>query len=113
VLILPIVEDVTFNGKKVRTLFDTGALTVVAFTASGAKQAGLDALAGKNAQGGAKIGSLRFGEIEFNDVPANLMSKILNLNGDSIGVEAVAGIGLLQNVVATFDFSDKLVILER
>src|ERR1044071_3758395 len=29
VLTLPIVEDVTFNGKKVRTLFDTGALTVV------------------------------------------------------------------------------------
>jgi hypothetical protein len=113
VLALPIVEDVTFNGKKVRTLFDTGALTVVSLTTSGAKQAGLEALAGKTATNGAKIDSLRLGEIEFNGVPVNFMSKILNLNGDSIGVEAVAGIGVLQNVVSTFDFPDKLVVLER
>lgn len=113
VLTLPIVEDVTFNGKKVRTLFDTGALTVIAMTASGAKQAGLNARTEKDAPNGERVGSLRFGGIEFNDVPARLMPKIMNLNGDSIGAEAVAGVGLLQNVVATFDFSDKLVILER
>lgn len=113
VLALPVVEDVTFNGKKVKTLFDTGALTVVSLTASGAKQAGLEALAGKDASGGAKVGSLRLGDIEFNDVPARPMSKVVNLNGESFGVEAVAGIGLLQNVVSTFDFPGKLVIIER
>jgi hypothetical protein len=110
---LPVVEDVTFNGKKVRTLFDTGALTVVSLTASGAKQAGLEALAGQDATGRAQVGSLRLGDIEFKDVPAMLMPKPVNLNGDSLGVEAVAGVGLLQNVVSTFDFSGKLVILER
>jgi hypothetical protein len=113
VLTMPVVEDVTFNGKKVRTLFDTGALTVVSLTASGAKQVGLEALAGKDASGGATVGSVRLGDIEFNDVPAKPTSKLVNLNGDSFGVEAVVGVGLLQNVVSTFDFPGKLVILER
>lgn len=113
VLALPVVEDVTFNGKKVKTLFDTGALTVVSLTASGAKQAGLEALAGKDASGGANVGSVRLGDIEFNDVPARPTSKLVDLNGDSFGAEAVVGVGFLQNVVSTFDFPGKLVIIER
>ena len=113
VLSLPIVEDVTFNGKKVRTLLDTGALTVVSLTPSAAKQVGLGALTEKGAPGGAKVGSLRLGEMEFKDVPVSLMSKLSNLEDDSHGVGAVAGIALLQNFVATFDFHDKVVILER
>jgi hypothetical protein len=112
-LVLPIVEDVTFNGRKVRTLFDTGALTVVSLTASGAKQAGLEALAGKGATVGGTVGSVRLGDIEFNDVPARPASKLVNLNGESFGAEAVAGVGLLQNVVSTFDFPGKLLIIER
>jgi hypothetical protein len=112
-LALPVVEDVTFNGKKVKTLFDTGALTVVSLTASGAKQVGLEALAGKGATAGGTVGSVRLGDIEFKDVPARPASKLVNLNGESFGVEAVVGVGLLRNVVSTFDFPGKLVIIER
>jgi len=113
VLTMPVVEDVTFNGKKVKTLFDTGALTVVSLTPSAAKQVGLEALVRKGGQGAANVGTLRLGEMEFNDVPAALLPKSSNPDQDSHGVGAVAGVVFLQNFVATFDFHDKLVILER
>jgi hypothetical protein len=113
VLTLPIVEDVTFNGKRVKTLLDTGALTVVSFTPSAAKQIGLEAPTEKSAPSGMKVGSLRIGEIEFNDVPVTIEPKVANSDQDSHGIGAIAGIALLQNFVATFDFHQKVVILER
>lgn len=113
VMTLPIVEDVTFNGKKVKTLLDTGALAVVWMKPSAAKQAGVDALAGKDAAGPAKIGSLRLGELEFNDVPASPMPKLPDPDIGSYDFAAVAGVGLLQNFLATFDFQNKVVVLER
>jgi Aspartyl protease len=113
VLTMPIVEDVTYNGKKVRTLLDTGALTVVALTPSAAKQVGLDGLAGNGAPSVAKVGSLRLGEMEFNDVPVSPLPKSSNPFEDMHGAGAVAGIALLQNFVVTFDYRDKVVVLER
>lgn len=114
VLNLPIVEDVTYNGKKVRTLFDTGALTVVSLTPAAAKQVGLEAPAAS----GAKVGPVRLGEMEFDEVPVSFMPKPANSNSanpnqDSHGVGAVAGIAFLQNFVATFDYHDKVLTLER
>lgn len=47
-------------------------------------------------------------------MPVALISKPpTNLMDESYGVGAVAGIALLQNFVATFDFHDKVVVLER
>lgn len=113
IMTLPIIEDVTINGKRVKTLLDTGALTVVWLTPSVAKQAGLGALTEKGAPSTAKVGSLRLGELELNDVPVALQPKGANSDEDTHGVGAIAGIALLQNFVVTFDYHNKAVILER
>jgi hypothetical protein len=112
-VMMPIVENVTFDGKKVKTLFDTGALTVVSLTPSGAKQLGLTTPREKGEPVTAKVGSLRIGGIEFSDVPAAVHAKGSKLDRDAEGYGAVAGVALLQNFLATFDFRDYNVILER
>lgn len=112
-VMMPIVEDVTFDGKKVKTLFDTGALTVVSLTPSAAKQLGLTTPREKGEPVTAKVGSLRIGGIEFSDVPAAVHAKGSRLDRDAEGYGAVAGIALLQNFVVTFDFRDNNIILER
>lgn len=112
-LILPIVEDVTYNGKKVKTLFDTGALTVISLAPSGAKQAGLEAPPEKGMPRADKLGSLRLGDMEFNDLPVTLHPKGFEFGPNSQGAGAVVGVALLQNFVVTFDFRGKMVILEQ
>ncbi len=106
-------ESVTFDGKKIKTLFDTGALTVVSLTSSAAKQIGLSAPPEKDEPRADKIGSLRFGEIEFMGLPVMLHARGSDFDRDSAGYGAVVGIALLQNFVVTFDFRKGVIILER
>jgi hypothetical protein len=110
---LPVVENVTFNGKKIKTLFDTGARTVVSLTPSAAKQVGLSAPPAKGEPRTDKVGSLRFGEVELSDVPVTLYAKDSVFDQESDGFGAVAGIALLQNFIVTFDYRSEVVILEH
>lgn len=110
---LPITEDVTFNGNKIKTLFDTSALTVVSLTPSAAKQAGLTPPPEKGPPRADKISSLRLGDVEFNDLPVTLHAKGSDFDRDSSGYGSVVGIALLQNFVITFDFRGGVLILER
>lgn len=112
-LTLPIVDDVTYNGKKVKTLVDTGALTVVSLAPSAAKQAGLEVPPEKGTPRADKLGSLRLGGMEFNDLPVTVHPKGFEFGPDTQGAGALVGIALLQNFVVTFDFRAKLVMLER
>ncbi|HEV3469296.1 MAG TPA: aspartyl protease family protein [Pyrinomonadaceae bacterium] len=109
----PITEDVTVGGKKLKTLFDTGALTAVSLTPSAAKQVGLTAPPPKSAARTEKLGSLRLGEVEFNDVPVMLHAKDSDFDRSSDGFGAVVGVAVLQNFVVTFDFRDGVILLER
>ncbi len=103
---LPLVDNVTFNGRKIKTLLDTGALAVISISASAAKQMGLTSPPEKSAPRADKVGSLRLDEYELTDVPVLLFAKGAGFEG------AIAGVGLLKAFVLTFDFSKKLVILE-
>jgi hypothetical protein len=109
---LPVVEDVLFNGKKIKTLFDTSALTVVSLTPSAAKQVGLTPPPDKDPPRTDKV-SLRLGGIEFTDLPVTLHAKGSVFDSDSSGYGGVVGIALLQNFVITFDFGGGTLILER
>lgn len=110
---LPISEDVSINGKKLKTLFDTGALTLISLTPSASKQIGLTPPPDKSPPRNDKLSSLRFGEMEFTDLPVTLNAKGSNFDRDSSGYSAIAGIVLLQNFVVTFDFRNGVIALER
>lgn len=110
---VPVAENVTFDGKKVKTLFDTGAVAVVALTPSAAKQLGLQPPAEKAGPLAGKVGSVRLGDIEFTDVPVVLHAKGSALDRAADGYGAVAGIALLQNLLVTFDFKERSITLER
>lgn len=109
----PVVEEVAVAGRKLKTLLDTGALTVVSLTPSAAKEAGLAPPPPKAAARTETVGSLRLGELEFKDVPVMLHAKDSDFDRESEGFGAVVGVAVLQNFVVTFDFRDGLVLLER
>ena len=111
-VVLPITEEVTVGGKKLKALFDTSALTVVSLTPSAAKQVGLTPPPDKGPPRTDKT-SLRFGEIEFADVPVTLHAKDSDFDHDSNGYVAVVGVAMLQNFIVTFDFARGLISLER
>lgn len=109
---LPVAERVAYNGKQVRTLFDTGTVTVVALSFAATRQLGLT----PPDKGGArqdKISSLHFDKYEMTDVPAALYPKGSDFERDMKEFGAVAGTILLQNFVVTFDFVNKVIILEH
>lgn len=110
---MPVTEDVVFNGKKIKTLFDTSALTVVSLTPSAAKQVGLTPPPDKGPPLTEKVSSLRLGKIEFTDLPVTLHSKGSDFDRESSGYGGVVGVALLQNFVITFDFHGGALILER
>ena len=110
---MPVIENVAFDGRKIKTLLDTGAVTVISLSSSAAKQVGLEPPTEGRPPRVAKINSLRFGELEFTDVPATLSPKGSEFDREARGFGAVAGVALLQNFVVTFDFRDGVVILER
>jgi hypothetical protein len=103
---LPLVENVTFNGKKIKTLLDTGAVAVISISASAATQMGLTSPPEKSAPRADKVSSVRLDEYELTDVPVLLFAKGAGFDG------AIAGVGLLKAFVLTFDFSKRFVILE-
>lgn len=110
---LPIAEDVTFEGKKIKTLLDTGAVTVVSLSSSATKQVGLTPPPEKGEPRADKINSLRLGSFEINGVPVTLYPKGSDFDRDQKEFGAVAGTLLLQNFVVTFDFRSKVIILEH
>jgi Aspartyl protease len=103
---LPLVENVTLNGKKIKTLLDTGTVVVISISASAAKQMGLTGPPEKSPPRAETVNSVRLDEYELTNVPALLFAKGAGFDG------AIAGVGLLKAFVLTFDFSKKLVILE-
>jgi len=108
---LPIAE-VTMNGKKIKTLFDVGALTVISVTPTAAKQIGLsvpkekgEPLAGKAA--------ISFVNISFPEVPVTVYAKGSPMDVNASGYSGIIGIAALQNFITTFDFDAGLLTLER
>jgi hypothetical protein len=110
---VPVVEDVTFNGQKVKLLLDTGRASSLAFSSAAAKKAGFALPAEDGSPLEDKVKSLRLGEYEMSDVPATLYPKGTNVEKTLSKYGVVAGTVFLQNFITTFDFRSKYVILER
>lgn len=112
-LTLPLVEKVMFGDKPARVLLDTGTVTVVALSSATAKRLGFETPPEKGAARVDSIRSLRFGPVEFSDVPVAIYAKGSGADAQLGDGGALAGTALLQNFVATFDYRGKVVILER
>jgi hypothetical protein len=111
--LMPIVGDVTINGKQVKLLLDTGRATSLAFSSSSAKKVGFTLPAENGEPLADKVASLRLGTYEMTDVPAVLYAKGTNAEQSLSKYGVVAGTIFLQSFVTTFDFRNKVVVLER
>jgi hypothetical protein len=111
--VIPIVNDVTFNGQKVKLLLDTGRAISLAFSSSAAKKAGFTLTEENGAPHEEKVKTVRLGEYEMTDVPAMLYAKGTSAEQILSKYGVVAGTIFLQNFVTTFDFRSKAIILER
>ena len=111
--LMPVVGDVTFNGQKAKLLLDTGRATSLAFSSAAAKKVGFTLPAENGPPREDKVSSLRLGAYEITDVPAMLYAKGTSAEQSISKHGIIAGTFFLQNFVATFDFRNKVVILER
>jgi hypothetical protein len=108
---LPIAE-VTMNGKKIKTLFDVGALTVISVTPTAAKQMGLSVPKDKSEQLTAKA-AISFVNISFPEVPVTVYAKGSPMDVNAEGYSGIIGVAALQNFITTFDFGKSVLTLER
>jgi Aspartyl protease len=106
------IAEATFDGKKFETLFDTGTVTVVSLSASAAKELKLPA-AEKNQTATGRVGVMRLNDFDVKDVPVVIYPSGSRFDTDEFDFRATAGVGFLQNFLSTFDFSKRVLILER
>ena len=109
---LPIVEDISFNSKKIRVLLDTGAAITVGLRSSEAKKLGFITPPEKSAARTDTIRSLRLATYELTNVPVLISAKGTEQERDFGERGIVVGNVVLQGFVITFDFRGKVVFLE-
>ena len=110
---MPLVPDVTFDGKKSKLLLDTGKPTHLALSLSVAKNVGFTLPAENDPPREERVKSLRLGTAEMSDQPVTVYPKGSNVEKSISKYGAVAGSTFLRDFVATFDFRNGLVVLER
>ena len=112
-ILVPLVEGITFDGKKAKVVLNTGLVTVITLSSSTAKKLGLTTPAEKSAATTDQIGSLKLGTYELTGVPVVIAAKGTNLDHSLGETGAVIGSVFLQNFVVTFDYRGKVVMLKR
>ncbi len=110
---LPIAEEVTFDGKRIKTVLDTGTAQVVSLSPAATKQLGQTLPQEKSAPRAGKVTTLHLGDYELTEVPVLFYGKGMGFDRDSKEFGAIAGTGLLQNFITTFDFRNKVIIMEH
>jgi hypothetical protein len=111
-ILVPLVEGITFDGKRAKVVLNTGIVTVITLSSSTAKKLGLTIPAEKSAALTDKIGSLKLGTYELTSVPVIIASKGTNLDHSLGDTGAVIGSAFLQNFLVTFDYRGKTVTLK-
>lgn len=109
---LPVIEENQFNNIKVKTLFDTGIADPFSLTPAAAKAIGLNTEVAKGKTVPVVLDSVRVSNMEFKQAPALLYGKEAGMDVDQKDYGIVAGLGLMQNFIVTFDFVDKRIVLE-
>ncbi len=110
---VPLATDVVFDGKKTRLLLDTGKPTHLALSLSVAKNVGFTSPLENDPPREERVKSLRLGTSEMSDLPVVVYPKGSNAEKSISKYGAVAGSIFLKDFVATFDFRNGLIVLER
>ena len=110
---LPVVGDISFDGSKIRTLFDTGETAPFAISPSAAKQLGMVPVPDKGTSKVGQIKSIGFNGYQVDQVPVLVFGKEAGFDQGLEDYGAVLGIKVLQNFLVTFDWKEKMIILER
>lgn len=109
---LPVSNEVIINGKKIKTLFDTGVVFAISILPSVVKELGLETPE-KETVKVLQINSLKFFDYEIKDIPSILIGKNSSLDQDTKDYGSIIGMAVLQNFSVTFDYKKKLILLER
>ncbi len=113
-LTLPVVKDVSFAGSKIRTLFDTGeANAPIAISPAAVKRLGLDSVPDRGASKIGQIKSISLNGYQIDEIPVLLFGKEAGFDQDLNDYGAVLGIKVLANFLVTFDWKEKMIVLER
>ena len=110
---LPLCDGIALDGKATTAVLDTGAFLAVGLSSSTAMKLGYTAAANKSVGRKSKIRSVHLGSFVLTDVPLVVSARGTNLDRDLAPHGAVIGIEVLQNFLVTFDFRNRLILLER
>lgn len=112
-LTLPVVNDISFNSAKVRTLFDTGSAVPILISPAAAKEYAFGPLPDKGASKVTQVKSMGLGAFEIAEVPAMILGKNAGFDEGLEQYGAVIGLGVMQNFIVTFDWKEKMVVVEK
>lgn len=110
--VVPLVDGVKVNGKDTKLLFDTGRSMALALSAASATKAGLTAPQENEPTREDKL-SLDLAGQQIPDVPVAIVAKGAAGERSLSGYPAIAGSSFLKEFLVTFDFKNKLVVLQR
>lgn len=110
---LPVGTEVSFNGTKLRTLFNTGVAYPISISPFANKQYSFGPSPDKDSTAKIELRSLGLNGYEMADVPALLVGKGTGWDENEIRYAAVIGLGVMQNFTVTFDWKEKRIVLER
>lgn len=110
--VVPLVDGVKVNGKDTKLLFDTGRSMAIALSAASATKAGLAAPQENEPTREDKI-ALDLAGQPIPDVPVAIVAKGAAGERSLSGYPAIAGSSFLKEFLVTFDFKNKLVVLQR
>lgn len=109
---LPAVTDITFDGTKLTTLLDTGSAYPVLLSTSSAKTLSFSTPE-KGQSNTIQLKSLKIGVREFNDVPGLVLGKDIGPFETEVDHVAVIGLGVLQNLLLTFDWRKGMIVVHK
>ena len=110
---LPVLDGVVVNGSKVRSLLDTFVAYPVSVSPDAIKELKLGTIPDKGATQPTNLKSFSFAGFDVPDIPAVLVGKKAGFDVGLRDYGVVIGVAIIQNFTVTFDWKEKMVVLER
>ncbi|MEJ7847236.1 MAG: hypothetical protein WKF92_03995 [Pyrinomonadaceae bacterium] len=110
-LTMPVVEGITFNGVKIRAFFDTGSAFPVLISPAATKEHALAPVPEKGSSKVGQIKSMNLSGYEIPEVPVMLFGREAGFDESLKEYGAIIGLGIMQNFTVTFDWDEKMVLL--
>lgn len=110
---VPAVNGITIDGRKLRTLMDTGHANPILLSPATVKDLALTPVPEKGKAISGQVKAVNIFDFELGSVPAVFYGKEAGFEQRESNYDAVFGLALLKNFTVTFDFKSDIVTLER